>query len=146
MASSVASGNVGDRLGDDVEVFRAFADKSFRNRKRNKVRSGAYQLREDEADGLSVGLTPKDAVKYLQINYGYCSILVGSVHALPYNLEVRVDKRDPNHAFICNLPLLTFSDRCREDATLIGGELARRSKVITCDTYIPNGHSVPSVD
>jgi len=140
MAAPSVGNNVGDRLSDDREVFRAFSDKSYRERKaaRNRVRSGAYQLREEDiADGLSVGLTPEAAVKHLQTNYGYCSISVGTIHALPYHLEVRVDLRDPVHAFICNLPLLTISDEQRELALLVGGELARRSEVITCDPFIP---------
>ncbi|MGB2604874.1 MAG: hypothetical protein WBC78_14850, partial [Candidatus Sulfotelmatobacter sp.] len=39
---------------------------SYRERKTtNRVRSGAFQLREeDAADGLSVGLTPEGAVKH----------------------------------------------------------------------------------
>lgn len=140
MAVSAADNNIGDLLSGDREVFRAFADPSFRKRKTNRVRSGAYLLRDDELnDGLSVGLTPKDAVKYLERNYGYCSLSVSRVHALPYGLEVRFDKADPNHAFICNLPLMTISDERREMAMLIAGELARASNVITCDEYVPNG-------
>jgi len=69
---SSAKQNVGDRLSDTQELFRAFADKSFRDRKRNVVRAGAYYLRESEVDdGLSVGLTPRAAVQHLEKNYGY---------------------------------------------------------------------------
>jgi hypothetical protein len=147
MSASGASSHIGELLGDDVIIYRAFSDRSYRHRKRNKVRSGAYLLREDEVgDGLSVGLTPKDAVKFLSTNYGYCSIAVGIVHGLPFSLKVRADKSDPGHAFICNLPLVTFSDRHREEAMLVAGELARRSKVETCDTYVPNGCPQPSDD
>jgi hypothetical protein len=140
MAAPPVPNNVGDLLPDDREVFRAFSDKSYRERKatRNRVRSGAYQLREDDiADGLSVGLTPEAAVRHLQTNFGYCSISVGTIHALPYHLEVRSDPRDPDHAFICNLPLMTISDEQRELAVLVAGELARRSQVITCDPFMP---------
>jgi hypothetical protein len=85
--------NIGEVLDDDIVIYRAFSDKSYRHRKRNKVRSGAYLLREDEVeDGLSVGLTPKDAVKYLATNYGYCSITVGVVHNLQYDLKVRRER------------------------------------------------------
>ncbi len=135
-----AANNVGDLLSEDCEVSRAFSDKSYRNRKKNKVRAGAYYLREDEAaDGLSVGLTPRDAVKYLERNYGYCSIAVAAVHALPYGLQVRSAKDDPSHAFICNLPLMTISDSQREQAMIVAGELARKSTVVTCDPFVPNG-------
>ena len=147
MSASAGTSNVGEVLSDDVIIYRAFSDKSYRHRGRNKVRSGAYLLREDEVqDGLSVGLTPKDAVKYLEKNFGYCSITVGTVHALPYDLKVRVDTTDSGHAFICNLPLVTYSNRNREDAMLIAGELARKSKVETCDQYVPNGGQPPSDD
>jgi hypothetical protein len=139
MSASSVSNNVGDLLSDDREVFRAFSDKSYRERKTiNRVRSGAFQLRdEDVEDGLSVGLTPASAVRHLQTNYGYCSITVGKIHALPYHLEVRYDLADLEHAFICNLPLLTISDEQRELALLVGGQLARLSVVITCDPFIP---------
>ncbi len=139
MAAPHVGNNVGDLLGDDREVFRAFSDKSYRERKTiNRVRSGAYQLREDDAaDGLSVGLTPEAAVRHLGFNFGYCSISVGRIHALPYHLEVRLDRAEPDHAFICNLPLMTISDEQRELALLIGGQLARMSVVITCDPFVP---------
>jgi hypothetical protein len=90
------------------------------------------------ADGLSVGLTPEAAVKYLDTNEGYCSISVGIIHALPYGLEVRIDKSDPDHAYICNLPLMTTSDIHREKAILIARELARKSIGITCEPYRPS--------
>jgi hypothetical protein len=130
--------HLGNRLEDHLEVFRAFAEKNFRNRQKNEVRYFAYLLREEDInDGLSVGLTPAAAVRYLQSNEGYCRISVGAIHALPHGLEVRVDLNDPEHAFICNLPLMTISDDTRERARLIGGMLARLSTVVTCDAYIP---------
>lgn len=140
MSASSVSNNVGDLLSDEQEVFRAFSDKSYRERKTiNRVRSGAFQLREEDSeDGLSVGLTPEAAVKHLRTNYGYCSISVGKIHALPHGLEVRADLNDPDHAFICNLPLLTISDERREMALLIGGKLARLAVVITCDPFMPD--------
>jgi hypothetical protein len=131
-----ANENLGALLGDDQIVFRAFAEKSFRDRKRNKVRPGAYLLREDDVgDGLSVGLSPEAAVKYLETNEGVCQISAGVVHSLPYDLKVKIDQHDPSHAFICNLPLMTISDQQREMAMLIAGELARKSQVVTCDPY-----------
>lgn len=132
--------NLGNILADDVVVFRAFAEKKHRDRNKNEVRYFAYLLRGiDVQDGLSVGLTADAAIKHLQSNEGYCQILVGLIHGLPFELKVRIDPNDPNHAFICNLPLLTISDEARERARFIGGELARRSVVVTCDPYIPGG-------
>lgn len=126
-------------LGNEKVIFRAFSEKSFRDRGRNKVRPGAYLLREvDLQDGLSVGLTPEAAVKYLERNEGYCSIETGIVRSLPYGLEVEIDPADPNHAFIKNLPYMKVSDEHREKAMLIAGELARKSLVITCDPYPPS--------
>jgi hypothetical protein len=132
--------NLGGLLNDDIYVFRAFAEKKFRERKKskNEVRYFAFVLRdEDVADGLSVGLTPKAAVERLETNEGYCKILAGVIHGLPYGLQVRIDPVNSDHAFICNLPLMTISDQAREQARLIGGELARRAEVVTCDPYIP---------
>ena len=129
--------NLGALLSNEQIVFRAFTEKSFRERPK-RVRSGAYLLREiDIEDGLSVGLSPEAAVKYLDRNEGYCSIPIGEIRSLPYGLDVTIDKTDPAHAFIRNLPYLKTSDEHRERAMLIAGDLARRSKVITCDPYIP---------
>lgn len=125
-------------MADDVQVFRAFAEKSFRRRKKHQVRYAAYMLREEDArDGLSVGLSPDAAVKYLQTNEGYCQIMVGAIHGLNLGLQVRRDITDESHAFICNLPLLTISDGERERAMFIANRLADQSHVVTCDPYIP---------
>lgn len=141
MATSPATPQLGDKLSDGVNIFRAFAEKNFRERKTNPphvVRFWAYLLRADDvADGLSVGITPKASVNNLSRNYGYCTISVGAVTALPDNLSVRSDTSDPEHAFICNLPLLTISDKTRSEAVRIAKELARRSTVVTCDTVPP---------
>jgi hypothetical protein len=135
---------VDGRLNDNVLVFRAFAEKSYRDRNKNVVRYFAYLLRDIDAnDGLSVGLSPAGAVRYLESNEGYCQILVGQIHELPFGLEVRADGSDPDHAFICNMPLMTASDDARASARHIGGELARRSTLVTCDPYIPPPQSVP---
>lgn len=147
---AAANANVGDLLGDDVEVFRAFADKSFRERRKappHRVRSGAFLLRDEDAgDGLSVGISPKEAVRHLDRNFGYCSIFVRQIVALPYGLQVRRDPLNPEHAFIVNLPLMTISDECRDRAMLIAGELARKANGITCDPYVPNGCPAVPVD
>lgn len=139
--NSRAASQLGEPVGGDVELFRAFAEKNFRERKATPphvVRYWAYLLREeDEADGLSVGITPKASVKHLSRNYGYGSIRCGEVTSLPYGLCVRLDTSDTEHAFICNLPLRTVSDDCLDAAMRIAKELARKSKVITCDPFHP---------
>lgn len=146
---AAANPSLGERIADEREIFRAFAEKNFRKRKNpppHEVRYFAYLLREDDlADGLSVGLTPRDAVKHLDRNEGYCSISVGVIHSLGFGLEVRIDVNDDNHAFICNLPIRTISEQTDAMAISIARELARRSLVITCDPYNPNGCAVPPV-
>lgn len=140
MASPPASNSkLGDLVADDREVFRAFAEKNFRRRKDqppHQVRYFSYLLREEDiGDGLSVGLTPADAVKELARNFGYCSILVSAIRALPFGLEVRIDATDQNHAYICGLPLMTISDQQRSQAVYVAGELARLSNCVTCNPY-----------
>jgi hypothetical protein len=131
--------SVGERLDDGVIVYRAFAEKNFRDRKKNKVRYFAYLLREEDVEnGLSVGLTPAASARYLETNEGYCEIRVGTIHALGHNLEVRADTEDPEHAYICGLPLRTISDISLENARLIGGKLADGSQCVTCDPYVPD--------
>lgn|SRR5208337_2476591 len=130
---------VGDRLGDDVVVYRAFSTDGFRDRKANRVRPRAYYRRQDHADGLSVGLTPRDSVSELAVNFGYCSLQVGPVHRLPYDVQIRRHLDDEGHALICNLPFIDGTDGEREQATLIAGALARLSIAVTCDFYRPNG-------
>jgi|SRR5271155_555903 len=133
---------LGERIDEDIDLFRAFAEKNFRERKTTPphiVRYWAYLLRdEDAADGLSVGRTPKAAVKFLSRNYGYGSIQLREITSLSNDgLHVRLDASDPEHAFICNLPLLTISDEHRDAAMRIARELARRSKVVTCNPFFP---------
>jgi len=132
------SSQLGERIDDDIDLYRAFAEKNFRERKTNPphtVRYWAYLLRdEDAADGLSVVRTPKAAVKFLSRNYGYGSIRLRDITSLSNDgLHIRLDASDPEHAFVCNLPLLTISNEQRDAAMRIAKELARRSKVITCN-------------
>ena len=130
---------LGDDLNDDTVVYRAFSVEGFRNRKANRVRPRAYYRRRVDTDGVSVGLTSRDAVLGLTANCGYCSLPVGPVHHLPNQLHVRPDLVDQGHAVICNLPFMDGSDKERELAELIAGVLARLSVIITCDFYRPNG-------
>lgn len=144
------STNLGSRLGEELDIFRAFAEKSWRKRKANPPHQAthyAFLLREqDIANGLSVGLTARACVSGLDTNEGYCSLSVGRVHNLSHNLEVRLDTKDPHHAFICNLPYVGVSDEDRKRAVFIARDLVLIADVKTCDPYIPNGCHVTSVD
>lgn len=148
MATPAVNPNLGEILADEQNIFRAFAYPSYRRRKSqppHEVRYFAYLLGEDDQeDGLSVGLTPRDAVKGLAENHGYCSISVGIIHNLPFGLEVRADVTDPNHAFICKLPLKSISEQLEAQAIYIARELARNSIGLCCDSYRPNGCDSPS--
>jgi hypothetical protein len=143
MAIAAVNQNLGELLANDLKVWRAFAYPSYRREKANpphQARYYAYLLGEDDVDdGLSVGLTPRDAVKGLNDNCGYCSLLVGTIHGLPHGLQVRQDVNDPGHAFICNLPLRTISEITEARALYIAKELARLSQDVYCERYRPNG-------
>lgn len=127
---------LGDPLDDDIIIYRAFAAKGFRERP-SKVRAKAYLRWEDHADGLSMGRTPLAAVAGLETNYGYCSISVGAIHGLPYNIKACPRLDDPDHILLCNIPYLMESDRERGMAQEIAGRLAKLSKVETCDAFPP---------
>ena len=137
MSTVRSQAQLGERIDEDIELFRAFAEKKFRERKNpppHVVRYWAFLMREDDVDdGLSVGLTPRASVKFLSRNHGYASIRVSSITALPDNLLVRRDASDPDHAFICNIPLLTVSDASRDAAMRIAKALARAATAVTCD-------------
>jgi len=127
---------LGEPLADDLIIYRAFAAKGFRERP-SKVRAKAYLRWIDHTDGLSMGRTPLAAVAGLEVNYGYCSISVGEIHRLPYNIKARPELDNPDHILLCNIPEFMESDRERGLAQEIAGRLARISKVETCDHYPP---------
>lgn len=136
--------NLGGLVEDDVSVFRAFALDGYR--KKNKVRPRAYFRSKDHDDGISVGLTPEDAVARLETNFGYCRLPVGEVHNLPHGLQIRKDLEIAGHAVICNVPCIDGTDEERELAELIAGQLARLSVVITTECFKPEvaiGEAVP---
>jgi hypothetical protein len=145
MPTSRPPAQLGELIEEDIELFRAFAEKSFRERRASRphrVKYGAFLLREEDAeDGLSVGLTPQASIKFLERNYGYGSIRVHQVTSMPDSLSVRRDASDPEHAFICGLPLLTVSDSLRDAAMQIAKELARRAIGVTCDPLPKATHS-----
>jgi hypothetical protein len=128
---------LGNPLADEVVVYRAFAVKGFRERPK-KVRPPAYYRSRDHEDGLSLGLSPESATSRLEVNYGYCSISVGFIHSLRYELKVRPDLDDPGHAVLCGLPCIDSDlDEDRALASEIAGKLAKNSEVKTCDHYPP---------
>jgi hypothetical protein len=127
---------LGEPLLDDSLVFRAFALDG--HRRKNKVRPRAYYRSIDHTDGVSVGLTPKDAVSRLDTNHGYCHLPVGPVHQLPHDLRICPDLNDIGHAIIANIPFIDGTDEEREQAELIAGKLARLSVVITNEFVDPN--------
>jgi hypothetical protein len=127
---------LGDPLSEDTVVFRAFSLPGHRKREK-KVRYQAFLRGEDHNDGISLGRTPDAAVAELEVNFGYCSIRVGDIRSLKYNLNVRPDLGNPDHLILCGVPVLMESDRDRGLATEIAGELARISKLETSDPYPP---------
>lgn len=130
------SQNVGELVSNDKDAFRAFAVPGFRNRKKKRVEDYAYYRRAEDEDGISLGLTPDDAVSRLNSNHGYCQLSVGEVHKLPYKIEIRLDNSMAGHAFICHVPFIaTEDDAERERAILIAGALARLSTPKSYDHY-----------
>lgn len=116
-----------------------FAYESFR--RKNKVRDKAWHRPKKHPDGLSLGTTPERAAFMLKANFGYCSILVGDIHALPYGLEVRLDEDGEGHVLLLNVPCIdSENDDERKRAVLIAGELQRKSVFVTSDPFYPPGH------
>jgi len=128
--------NLGELVDDDADVYRAFSLNG--HRKNQKVRAGCFYRRSDHHDGISVGLTPENAVADLDTNYGYCKLSVGRVHALPYQLRIRVDPQFAGHALIHNVPCIDSpNDDERKEASLIAGELARVAELVTNEPFYP---------
>jgi len=129
-------------LADAQIVYRAFAAEGFRKRPK-KVRAKAYFRPADHVDGISLGLTPDDAVSGLQTNFGYCSVKVGAIRQLGYGLDVRRDPKDPSHILLCNVPFLIGEDQDRGMAYEIASALAKISTVESCDLYPPKKSGEP---
>lgn len=139
---SEAPPEIGDLLADDVVVFRAFATKAYRERPK-RIRSGAYYRSMSHTDGLSLGLTPEDAIAGLSRNFGYCSVTVGDIHKLPYGLEVRAVKNQPGHVLLLKMPCIDGDDDQRADAAEISNKLAKISVLQSCDSYPPTADGPP---
>jgi len=137
--------NLGDPLGNDAVVYRAFLVKGFRNRDKNKVRRKAFYRTRDHKDGLSVGTTPEHAVANLATNEGFCELAVAPVHALPHDLLIRHDLQQEGHALITNLPFLDGTDKEREMAEVIAGKLTRIARIVTCNCFpVPPPRDLPA--
>lgn len=134
MATSAV--HIGDLLGDDTDVYRAFALDG--HRRKGKIRPRAFYREREHTDGLSVGMSPDAAVAHLTTNHGYCQLRVQVVHALPDSLQVRADPQDAGHALIHNVPCIDSLDNNeRKAAELVAGKLARCAVLVTDKPYTP---------
>jgi hypothetical protein len=130
-------------LGETVaqeSIFRAYSEKGHRDRKSQGCASKprAFYREQDDIDGISVGLSPDDAVNRLNTNFGYASLSVQAVIGIPgAGLEVRLTPVLPGHAAICNVPFINGNDEERERARLLAGQLARISICATADSHQP---------
>jgi|SRR5580704_10118723 hypothetical protein len=130
---------LGNRVDDAATVYRMFAYESFR--RKNRVREKAWHRPKRHPDGLSLGTTPEYAALMLNVNHGYCSILTGDIHAMPYGLEVHLDADNAGHVLLLNVPCIdSENDEERKQAELIAGELKRKSVWVTSDPFYPPGH------
>jgi hypothetical protein len=131
--------NLGDRVDNAATIFRMFAYESFR--RKNKVRDKAWHRPKRHPDGLSLATTPERAALMLNTNHGYCSILTGDIHSLPYGLAVHFDLDYEGHVLLLNVPCIdSDNDEERKRAELIAGELQRRSVCVTSEPFYPPGH------
>lgn len=105
-----------DRLGDDRLVFRAASRASQLTGDKQEATSDAYHRRppdhpsHDEI-GISVGLTPQDAIGRLNKVHGVIRLSVGEIRALRVEGSDRVldvvltpTPDNPGHADITGLP------------------------------------------
>jgi hypothetical protein len=129
--------SLGALVPDGSEVFRALSNK---NNLRNKtLRETTYFRRAKDTDGLSVGLTPTDAIRHVRA-FGIAALPVAGVRALNRGLEVRTDSTEAGHALILNLP---FVEQDRGLAEEIGWELVGISRIVSTDYSEPQQPSAP---
>ncbi|MFZ0309365.1 MAG: hypothetical protein WAL89_14430 [Candidatus Sulfotelmatobacter sp.] len=134
----MAAPNVlGELLARDREVFRACTTRNFLNNPRTEIRDRAYYRKPKDTDGLSLGVTPYDAVHDLE-NWGVIGAPVDRIQDLPTRgLEVRADIELPGHALIHGLPYKHENEKLAED---IAWELVKISRIVYNDSYYPPGH------
>jgi hypothetical protein len=127
-----------DSVPRDAEVFRACTNKNFLNNTRSAIRDRAYLRRKKDTDGLSLGLTPDEAVRELSENFGIIGVFVGAVEDIPErHLSVRPDPDLPGHALLNGLPYVEENETL---ATDIAWELVNVSRIVYSSTYYPAGH------
>jgi hypothetical protein len=129
-----AQAALGALLQDKLEVFRACSSPNFLDPTKTGFRDRAYLRRAKDTDGLSVGMTPEDAVRNLNKNHGVGAVYVFAINLLRRQLEVRYDPEEAGHALIHGLPFVEIDRALAED---IGWELARISRVVYCESFTP---------
>jgi len=128
---------LGELLARDLEVFRACTCKNFLTNTKTEIRDRAYLRRKKDTDGLSLGLTPENAVRDVE-NFGVIGTHVGAIHDLPRGLEVRRDPDLEGHALIHGLPYVEEAETLAQD---IAWELVKISRIVHNVAYYPVGHS-----
>jgi hypothetical protein len=129
---------LGELVARDTEVFRACSSKNFLSSTKTEISDRAYLRRRKDDDGLSLGLTPEDAVSHLDRNFGVIGALAGAIQDLPSrNLAVRHDPEFPGHALLLGLPYVEENETL---ATDVAWELKRLSRIVYKAPYYPVGH------
>jgi hypothetical protein len=126
---------IGDLVPGDTVIFRACTKKNFLTSSKDAVQPEAFQKQgTNQKDGLSLALTPVDAVRRLNRNHGVIRIRVQDIHDLGRGLEVRFDTQLPNHVLIRNMACMDRSPEERANAEATATELALRAQVESATT------------
>jgi hypothetical protein len=125
-----ASAGIGDIVPGDRLIFRACTKRNFLTPAKDSVQPEAfYKQGTNQTDGLSLALTPVEAVRRLNKNHGVIRIRVQDIHDLNRGLEVRFDTQEPNHVLIRNLACMDRSPEERALAEATATELALKAQV-----------------
>jgi hypothetical protein len=128
MCDEVAAG-VGERVPDDVVLYRACSKPNFLTSAKDAVREIAFQKDgTNHKDGLSLALSVEESVKYLKKNHGVIRITAGEIHRLDRGLEVRFKASEPLHVLIRNLPCMDRPEE-KELALVVSAELAGKAQI-----------------
>jgi hypothetical protein len=121
---------VGERVPDDLVLYRACSRSNFLTPTKDAVREIAFQKDgKNHKDGLSLALSVNESVKHLQKNHGVIRITAGEIHQLGRGLEVRRDASDPQHVIVRNLPCMDRTPEEKELALAVSAELAARAQI-----------------